>query len=308
LNRKKIYDIINIYSEVLKFKDNFINKEGSFSNEKSSINEEKAKENDKSLDSPHKLLRKRQSESEEMKELREINRKLVGMVSTNQKRIYGKEKYNQDKAKFLFENNSFFIDLVSEISSSEKDKKSFIKSPKTLKTERKTKEKPIIAQKRRSLSEYIPLNKQELDEREKVLKEINGLSEELPSVVINEKTGDFDFNEIKSSKQQKNLDFFNNFHENSAWNSVFQRKNQPENLIEEKPLVIKKKRAISFSGENKSFFREISQNPKVEIVEIRKILKEEKIDCKDLKQKLRQRKKNYSKSLNRLDKQLSRLI
>ena len=70
LNRKKIFDIINIYTEVLKYKG---------------VDEKKKK--DEEIQKKKKLLKK-----EEIDEMREINHKLVGMVSNNKKKNIWKRK------------------------------------------------------------------------------------------------------------------------------------------------------------------------------------------------------------------------
>lgn len=304
LNRKKIADIINIYSEVLKFKDRFFKKEG---NPQSALLPSPTL----SAETPTKMEKKmQQMEKEEIKIVREMNKKLVSMVSENKKRLYGKGKFNQDKAKFLFENSTFFMNLVNRMTNSGKVKR---ERDMSMKTERTLKEKTILARKRRSVSDHIPSNIQKLEENERILK---GISFDLQQEILNDRTGELAFNEMPTAKMKKNLEFMDEFHCCSALNSAQKHKrsqslhsqtpdeNQQSKLIPRpKPIILSvsiKKPFVSDRRDSLPLLAEIS--------EIKNILKEEKGSCKEMRKKLRVKGKQYSRSLNKLDKQLSRLI
>lgn len=137
MSRKKILDIIYIYTTMSEF-----NKK----NPKNTLEDDEKinRSNDKKkyLENGQKIIKNQENiakklENEDNKEtnsityqsnkkerkriqaemqmLRENNQKLVNMISNNQKKIYGKEKYNQEKAKILFEKKSFFFDLFSQV-------------------------------------------------------------------------------------------------------------------------------------------------------------------------------------------------
>ena len=294
LNRKKIFDIINIYTEVLKFKVN--------SEEKKIINEESVKS-----------IKQEKIIKEEMKEIRKVNHRLVEMISHNQKKLYGKEKMNQDKAKFLFENSSFFMDLVSSFSRKKtksthkipyektKNEISMIKTSDKLNNEIKINEK----NNRKSISLHIPMGKLELDEKEKVLKEIDVLKENLPQIKIDEKSGEPNFNEIKS----KNILSFDEFHQNSVLNSIFFHKE--ERVNKKSPIIPLKKRAQSVSQrldkletDHKKEKIMINEKPIEELNQIKDFLTKEKQENSKIRKMLRKKKKTLFFSLNKMNKKL----
>ena len=372
LSRKKICDIINIYSEVIKIKDkeslnqptanSFINNLG----EQGSTFEKSDKKDlnpsiPSNADSPTKLKQKKKEENEHLKGVREVNRRLVDMVSANQQRLYGKPKYNQDKAKFLFENSSFFTDLVTHLSSqrskskqtirkgtekhildrsrqksltplkstvtphelsvntqrtSINKKRAFIgkindstyhnsneKTTRTAKIDRTKKEVTFISEKKRSLSEHIPL---QLQEREKIASELNNIAKVvMPPVRINERNGELEFNEIKPPENpEKTMNFFMDSHNNSALNSVRKNKEkqEPESIVSKGNIIMKKTRAFSNQELRENAGLGFSGDTKEEIKRIKDMLSREKSDCQKLKKKLRFRRRNYVKSLRSLDK------
>lgn len=89
LKKKKIKDIISIYKQV------------------KNIYEQKELKNE---------VKEKEGTNNEQKIK---NKKLIEMIQSAQRRMYGEEKLNIDKIKNLFENNDFFLDLIQKLSHSD---------------------------------------------------------------------------------------------------------------------------------------------------------------------------------------------
>lgn len=256
LNRKKIADIINIYSEVLKINDEKCRK--------TAKNRENSAVSAENLEISQKI-------SAEMKILREINHKLIEMVSQKTKKMYGREKYNQDKARFLFENSSFFVDLIAQLS----------KKPQQFKE--KTQEK---SGKRASSVSFRNISRKSAKTHEFV--EISQVFDE--------------FSQNQQEISATNLQVFSRFHENSALNSAFSRKTKQNLTFFESPA----EKTKSISTHLPAIFQEkaqISQKSQ-KLEDLREILKSERADSKKMRSFLRKKQRNFARGLDKISKKI----